>query len=73
MSKECELKTVWMWCSRQVGRGPGQPGLVLNVEVGGPACDGGGGGRGRLEIHGPRGPFQPGPFCDCDSVILERP
>ena len=25
----------------QVGRGPGQPGLVLNVEVGGPACGGG--------------------------------
>jgi len=22
----------------QVGRGPGQPGLGLNVEVGGPAC-----------------------------------
>jgi len=22
----------------QVGWGPGQPGLVLNVEVGGPAC-----------------------------------
>ena len=31
----------------QVGWGPGQPGLVLNVEVGGPAC-----GRG-LEIHDP--------------------
>ena len=25
----------------QAGWGPGQPGLVLNVEVGGPACDGG--------------------------------
>jgi len=25
----------------QVGWGPGQPGLVLNVEVGGPACSGG--------------------------------
>jgi len=25
----------------QVGWGPGQPGLVLNVEVGGPACTGG--------------------------------
>ena len=23
------------------GWGPGQPGLVLNVEVGGPACSGG--------------------------------
>ena len=31
----------------QVGWGPGQPGLVLNVEVGGPACDGG------LELHDP--------------------
>ena len=29
----------------QVGWGPGQPGLVLNVEVGGPAV------AGRLEIH----------------------
>ena len=26
----------------QAGWGPGQPGLVLNVEVGGPACGGGG-------------------------------
>jgi len=25
----------------QVGWGPGQPGLVLNVEVGSPACSGG--------------------------------
>ena len=25
----------------QVGLGPGQPGLVLHVEVGGPACIGG--------------------------------
>jgi len=25
----------------QAGWGPGQPGLVLNVEVGGPACSGG--------------------------------
>ena len=25
----------------QVGWGPGQPGLVLNVEIGGPACSGG--------------------------------
>jgi len=31
----------------QVGWGPGQPGLVLHVEVGGPAC-----GRG-LEPHDP--------------------
>jgi len=25
----------------QVGWGPGKPGLVLNVKVGGPACSGG--------------------------------
>ena len=31
----------------QVEWGPGQPGLVLNVEVGGPACDSG------LELHDP--------------------
>ena len=31
----------------QVGCGPGQSGLVLNVEVGGPACGGG------LELHDP--------------------
>ena len=31
----------------QIGWGPGQPGLVLNVEVGGPACGGG------LEIRDP--------------------
>ena len=30
----------------QVGWGPGQPGLLLNVEVGGPAC-----GSRELEIH----------------------
>ena len=29
----------------QVGWGPGQPGVVLNVEVGGPACGGGVGWR----------------------------
>jgi len=46
----------------QVGWGPGQPGLVFEVEVGGPACVGG------LELHDPWGPFQPKPFCD--SVIL---
>ena len=28
----------------QVGWGPGQPGLVLNLENGGPACGGGVGG-----------------------------
>jgi len=31
----------------QVGWGPGQPGLLRNVEVGGPACGGG------LELHDP--------------------
>ena len=46
----------------QVGWGPGQPGLVLNVEVGGPACGGG------LELHHPWGPFQPTPFYK--SMIL---
>ena len=47
----------------QVGRGPGQPGLVLNVEVGHPAC----GGRGwRFMIL--EGPFHPGSFYDSDSV-----
>jgi len=37
---------------------------VLNVEIGGPAC-----GRGGGEVHDPRDPFQPGPFCD--SVGLQ--
>ena len=49
----------------QVGCVPGQPGLVLNGEVGGPACGAGGGG---LDIHDPWGSFQTGPFCD--SMIL---
>jgi len=31
----------------QVGWGPGQPGLVLHTEVGGPACSRG------LELHDP--------------------
>ena len=43
----------------QVGWGSGQPGLVWNVQVGGPACGGG------LELHDPWGPFQPN-----HSVIL---
>ena len=42
----------------QVGWGPGQPGLVLNVEIGGPAC-----GR-ELELHDPWGPLQPKPSYD---------
>jgi len=37
----------------QVGWGPGQPGLVLNVEVGGPACGGG------LELRDPWVPSNP--------------
>jgi len=41
-----------------VGWGPGQPGLVLDMEVGDPA-------RGReLELGDPRRPFQPKPFND---------
>jgi len=46
----------------QVGWGPGQPGLVLDTEVGGHAC-----GRG-LALDDPWGPFQPKLFYD--SVIL---
>jgi len=38
-------ETLWMpvpgGVQGQVGWGTGQPGLVLNVEVGGPACGGG--------------------------------
>ena len=41
----------------QVRWGPGQPGLVLDMEVGLPAA-------GRLEIHDPWGLFQPKPLCD---------
>jgi len=42
----------------QVGWGPGQPGLVLDVEVVAlPAA-------GRLELHDSWGPFQPRPFGD---------
>ena len=42
-------KILWTdpWGVRgQVGWRPGQPGLVLHMEVGGPACGGGG-----MEIH----------------------
>ena len=46
----------------QVGWGPGQPGLVSDLEVGGPACD-----RGELELDS-WAPFQPKPFYD--SMIL---
>jgi len=41
-----------------VGWGPGQPGLVLDMEVGGPAY-----GR-RVGTDDPRSPFQPKPFYD---------
>jgi len=50
----------------QVGWGPGQPGLVLNVEVGVPACGGG------LEIHDTWCPFQPWPFCDFKLVFVDQ-
>ena len=72
-------KTHWLWDSLiarrgcgcpltggtqgQVGWSPGQPGLVLNREVGGPAC-----GRGRWRFMDSWGPFQPRPPCDSDSV-----
>jgi len=49
----------------QVGWGPGQPGLVLDVEVGGPSP-----GRG-LELDDPWGPLQPKPFYD--SMFLITP
>jgi len=42
----------------QVGWGPGQPGLVSDLQVGGPAC-----GR-ELELDDRWGPFQPKPFSD---------
>ena len=44
------------------GWGPGQPGLVPDLEVGGPAC-----GR-ELELDDLHSPFQPKPFYN--SVIL---
>jgi len=46
----------------QLGWSPGHPGLVPDLEDGGPAC-----GKG-LEFDDPWGPFQPRPFYD--SVIL---
>jgi len=42
----------------QVGWSPGQPGLVPDREVGGPACGSG------LELDDPWSPFQPKPFYD---------
>ena len=42
----------------QIGWGPGQPGLVLDMEVSGLTC-----GRG-LELDDPLDPFQPKPFDD---------
>ena len=47
----------------QVGWDPGQPGLVPDLEVGGPAC-----GRG-LELGDPWVPFQPKPFYDCVNCL----
>ena len=49
----------------QVGWDPGQPGLVLNMEVGGPACSRG---------VGTSWPFQPKPFYDSGILwsILHR-
>ena len=47
----------------QVGWDPGQPAVVPDVEVGGPAS-----GR-RLELNDSLGPFQSEPFCD--SMILK--
>ena len=43
----------------QVEWGPGQPGLVLNVEVGGPACGSRGWSFMILEV-----PSNPSPFCE---------
>ena len=54
----------WGNLQGQVGWGPGQPGLVPDVEVGRPAC-----GRG-LELEDPGGPFQPKPFCWVHSSQL---
>jgi len=53
---------LWMphpWrCSRPgFGCGPGQPELVLDMEVGGPACS-----REGLELDDPWGPFRPKPL-----------
>jgi len=49
----------------QVRWGPGQPGLVLDMEVGGPAWGGGM----RMELDGPWVAFQPKPLYDCKSRI----
>jgi len=48
----------------QVGWGHGQPGLVPDLEVGGPAC-----GRG-VELDDPWGPFQPKPFYDSMKYLF---
>jgi len=48
----------------QVGWGPGQPGLMPDLEVGGPACSRG------LERGDPWGPFQPTSFCDPMIALL---
>lgn len=41
----------------------GQPGLVLDMDVGSPACS-----RGGLELHDPWDPFQPKPFYDSMKI-----
>ena len=47
----------------QIGWCPGQPGLVLDMEVGGPDC-----GRG-LGLDDPWGPVQSMPFCDSMPLL----
>ena len=48
----------------QIGWGPGQRGVVPDLEVGSPAC-----GR-ELIVNYPWGPFQPKPFCDCRLLFF---
>ena len=43
LSCEDRLRELGLFSLEKMLSGPGQPGLVLNVEVGGPACGGGGG------------------------------
>jgi len=44
LSYEDRLRELGLFSLEKMLSGPGQPGLVLNVEVGGPACGRGGGG-----------------------------
>ena len=50
----------------QVGWDPRQPGLVPDLEVGGPACGMG------LELDDPWGPSQPKPFYDHTLSTLPK-